>query len=757
MIGRTLARYRILEPLGAGGMGEVYRARDTRLERDVAVKVLPARLADDPESRRRFELEARAVASLSHPNVLAIHDFGVEEGTAFAVTELLRGETLRDEMSRAGALPPARAADVARQTAAGLAAAHDQAIVHRDLKPENLFVTADGPLKILDFGLAKTVAADHAPGPAVTQDLSAATLPGTVLGTAAYMAPEQAHGGELDARTDLFALGVILYEMLAGTNPFRRETPLATLGSILHDHPPRIETVAAGVPAGLAQLVNECLEKDPERRPSSAREILRRLESSGAIDRAASGATRASDAIDSLAVLPFVNESGDADTDFLSDGLTDNLIDNLSQLPSLRVMARSTVFSYRDRSLAPQQIADALRVRAVLTGRLHRRGAELVVRAELVDASDGTRLWGGRFDRAATDLLHIEDEIAREISGKLRLRLSTEERSLLAKRHTESPGAYEAYLRGRHVWNQWKTPDGMRTAIGFFEKALELDPLFARAFAGLADGWNMLGNIKALPPGEAYPRAKTAAQQGLAIDDAVAELHTSLGFVHRHWDWNWEAAERSYRRAIALNPGYPIAHRWYGHLLAGLGRHDEAIAESARAVELDPLSLLIRGALGDSYFYARRYDEAIALYRETLDMDPTFLAGHTDLARALELSGRWDEAIAEFRAAEALAPKGPPEPSSGLAHVYAAMGRREEALAIVGDLLELSKRRYVSPYGIGSIHACLGDAETALDWLEKAFAQHDQTLVWLKVHPRLDGLREHPRYRELLRKMGLDD
>jgi tetratricopeptide (TPR) repeat protein len=296
----------------------------------------------------------------------------------------------------------------------------------------------------------------------------------------------------------------------------------------------------------------------------------------------------------------------------------------------------------------------------------------------------------------------------------------------------------------------------MRTAIGFFEKALEADPLFARAFAGLADSWNVLGNLKALAPGEAYPRAKVAAQQGLAVDDAVAELHTSLGFVHRHWDWDWEAAERSYRRAIELNPGYPIAHRWYGHLLAGLGRHEESIAESARAVELDPLNLLIRGALGDSHFYARRYDEAIALYRETLEMDATFLAGHTDLARALELSGRYDEAIAEFRAAEALAPKGPPEPSSGLAHVYAAMGRRDEAMAIVRELLELSTRRYVSPYGIASIHAVLGDLDTALDWLERAHAEHDQTLVWLKVHPRLDPLRGHPRYRALLRKMRLD-
>jgi serine/threonine-protein kinase len=708
MIGTTLSRYKIVEQIGAGGMGEVYRAQDTRLGRDVAVKVLPARLASEDEYRQRFEREARAVATLSHPNILAIHDFGVENDIAFAVMELLAGETLREELRRVGSLPIASAVDRAQQTARGLAAAHEKAIIHRDLKPDNLFVTEDGTLKILDFGVAKLMRpADDSR--LETLDEAARTMPGTVLGTAAYMAPEQVKGLPVDARSDLFALGVILYEMLCGQNPFRRESMLETMAAILHEQPPRIEDSVPGAPLELSLLVRECLEKNPERRVQSAPEVQRRLETALESTRPASGEFQpAADTIDSLAVLPFVNESGDEETQFLSDGITDSLIDNLSRLPRLRVMARSTVFQLR-RETPLREVAVSLGVRAILTGRLLYRGETVVVRAELVDATDGTRVWGGRFDRPAADLLQIEDEISREISEKLRFQLSADERSLIAKRPTENPEAYEAYLRGRHVWNQWKTPEGMRTAIGFFERALEIDPLYARAFAGLADSYNMLGNIKALPPGEAYARGKTAAQQGLSIDDQLAELHTSLGFIHRHWDWDWEAAERQYRRAIELNPGYPLAYRWYGHLLAGLGRHEESIRESRRAVELDPLSLIIRGALGDSLFYARRYEEAIALYRETIEMDPSFLAGHTDLARSLELAGRYDEAIAEFRAAEALAPKGPPEPSSGLAHVYAQMGRHDEAKAIVRELLELSKTKYVSPYGIASVHACMGE------------------------------------------------
>jgi len=742
VIDRTVSHYRFVEQIGAGGMGEVWRAVDTRLGREVAIKVLPAALAADPTLLARFEREARAVAALSHPNTLSIHDLVIEDGRPYAVMELLEGETLREAISRRGRIPPEEVADWGAQVARGLVAAHDKGIVHRDLKPENLFLTNGGTLKILDFGLAKTI--EGGGGSADAPTVANPTVAGTILGTIAYMAPEQVRGEPVDRRADLFAFGVVLHEMLSGANPFRRPSAAETASAILRDDPPLLSDE-------LGRLVRDCLRKDPAVRVQSAHEVLARLTRSEP-----SGAAHFEEPpIDSLAVLPFVDESGDEEAAYLVDGLADMLIDNLSQLPRLKVMARSTVHRFRDRDVRPDDVGRELGVRAVLTGRLQRRRDELVIRAELVDATDGTRLWGGRLRRPLADLLAIEEEIAQEISEKLRFELTSEERDRLAKRHTENPEAHEQYLQGRFVWNRWKTPEGARTAIGFFRRALELDPLYARAFAGLADGWSVLGNVKAIPPQEAYPEAKKAALAGLAIDDGLAELHTSLGFVQRYWEWDWEAAEAAFRRAIELNPGYATAHRWYGTLLSGLGRHDEAVALVKRSLELDPLSLIIHTSVGDCLYYARRNDEAIDYYRKSIEMDPTFLPGHTDLARSLEQAGRWDEAIAEYEKGAALAPKGPPDPSSGLAHVYARMGRRQDALDILERLLALRSERYISPYGIGSIWACLGERSTALDWLERAYEEHDQTLVLLKVHPRLDGLRDEPRYRELLRRMKL--
>jgi eukaryotic-like serine/threonine-protein kinase len=765
VIGKTLDHYTVIAEVGRGGMGEVYRAHDTRLDRDVAVKVLPADVASDPERQQRFMREARAVAALSHPNIIAIHDFGVQDGIAYAVMELLEGRTLADEIRLHAPLPVEAVIRHAERIASGLAAAHARGLLHRDLKPQNVFLTQDGGLKILDFGLAKSVGAE---GDARTEAewLAVAatvqeTSPHEFLGTVSYTAPERFAGKACDQRADLFALGIIVWEMLTGRNPFVRPAAMATVSAILTEEP-------ADPPAAtgtLAALVRECLKKAPAERIGSAAEVAARLAACRAMaapapatavmTASAAGPAGAPAAIDSLAVLPFHNEADDEEIDYLIDGLTDALIDNLSQLPQLKVMARSTVFRCRGQDYSPGEVGAALGVRAVLSGRLQRRGGALVIRAELVDATDGTRLWGGRFDRPLGDLLPIEDELCAEITQKLRLRLSHEEQGRIAKRHTDSPAAHEAYLKGRFVWNRWKTPEAMRTAIGFFERAIELDPLYARAFAGLADSYSILGNIKALPPNEAYPRARTAAEQGLAIDDGLAELHTSLGFIQRFWEWDWEASRRSFERALSLNSGYSSAHRFYSHLLAGLGEHAASIESAKRALELDPLSPIIHTAVGDVYFYARRYDEAMEYYRKSLELDPGLLAGHTDLARALERAGRYEEAIAAFRTAESLAPKGPPEPSSGLAHVHASMGRRAEALAIVAALQALSATRYVSPYGIGSIYACLGETDTALDWLERAYAEHDQTLVWVKVHPRLDTLRGEARYRALLEKMRL--
>jgi serine/threonine-protein kinase len=761
VIGTTLGHYTITSEIGRGGMGVVYRAHDGRLGRDVAVKVLHAEVSRDADRLARFTREARAVAALAHPNIVSIFDFGTEGDVAYAVMELLEGHTLAEEIRRKAPLPLETALHHAIRIAAGLARAHGRHIVHRDLKPQNVFLTLDDQLKILDFGLAKQLPSPSSASSSAPTD-DPVTVAHTLMGTIGYLAPERITTNDADHRADLFALGIIVYEMLTGANPFLRPSPYETISAILRDAPS-----FGGLPASVRGTIQRCLEKAPEDRPASAHELEAHFrachETNDAEAPAASGRSPLADRhdalslIDSLAVLPFHNEVNDSDADYLIDGLTDSLIDNLSQLPRLKVMARSTVFRCREFHDRPSEAGAQLGVRAVLTGRLRRRGGALVVRTELVNTADGALLWGARFDRPMGDFLEIEQEICGEITKRLTFRLSREEAGLVTRRHTQSADAHEAYLKGRYVWGRWKTPEAMHTAIGFFQRAIELDPLFARAYAGLADSYNMLGNLKALAPGEAYPRAKAAAERGLAIDDALAELHTSLAFIQRFWDWDWPASRRSFERAIELNPGYANAHRFYSHLLAGLGEHDASIEHAKRALDLDPLSLLIHTAVGDALFYARRYEEAAAYYRKSLELDPDFLAGHTDLARTLELSGRYDEAIAEYRAGARLAPDGPPEPSSGLAHVYARMGRRDEALVIVDDLNRLSARRYVSPYGIGSIYASLGEVETALDYLDRAFAEHDQTLVWVKVHPRLDPLRDHPRYRDLLHRMRLTD
>ena len=742
MIGETISHYRIVEKIGQGGMAVVYRAEDTRLGREVALKFLDA--GGGADEAKRFQREARAVSAMSHPNVSVVHDVGEHEDKRFIVFEYLPGGTLTAKIAayhRSGRdLPEETIVQYATQMARGLAHAHRSGVIHRDLKPDNVLFNKEGALKITDFGLASQSGETR-----ITQS-------GAAMGTLAYMPPEQVRGEEVDARADIFSLGVMLYELATGQLPFRGEHDGTVVYKILNETPPAPSLVRSSLSSGLETVIVRCMEKDPAGRYESAADVVDALEGLG---RGATPGAAAAEKEVSLAVLPFVNGSADPEHEYLSEGITDTLIDNLSQLPSLRVIARATVFRYGNENVDPVEAGKAIGVGAVLTGHLRPRGDEIVIRAELVDVSDGSRVWGKQYRRPMTDLLEVEEEIAREITNGLRIRLEPEEKKRLSRPRTENADAYQQYLKGRHVWNRWKTPEGMRTAIAFFEKALEIDPLYALAFAGLADSHNMLGNVKAVPPGEAYPTAKTKAMQGLAIDDEVAELHSSLGFIQRFWEWDWAAAEASFKRAIEINPGYATAYRFYGQLLVSLGRFDEAIETGEKGLALDPLSPMIRGAVGDLYFYARRYDTAIEYYRFTIDQDPEFLAGHTDLARAYELVGRYDDAIREFETAAALAPKGPPEPSSGLAHVYAQMGEREKALEILGQLLELRERKYVSPYGIASIHACLGDVETSLDWLEKAYREHDQTLVWLKVHPRLDPVRGEPRYAALLAKMNL--
>ncbi len=759
--GTRLGAYEILSLLGAGGMGEVYRARDTKLDRDVAVKVLPGEFVESAERRERFEREARLLAALNHPGIAAIYSFEEIPGPSpsasswnILVMELLVGETLRARLET-GPIPQREALELALQGARGLSAAHEKGVVHRDVKPENLFLTKDGHLKILDFGLARRSGSPERGDLTGAATVKLQTGPGAVLGTVGYMSPEQVRGEVADARSDVFSLGAVLFEMLAGRRAFRRDTAVETLTAILREDPPELFGSASRIPPAVAAVVRACLEKDPERRLPSAEALALRLREVIETSRPnGSARARRKNAIDSVAVLPFVNAGSDAEQDYLSDGITERIIDTLSQLPKLRVMARSTVFRFKGRDVDPTAAGRALGVRAVLTGRLARTGETVRVQAELVDVATGFRLWGAQVDRTTGTLLEVEDLISREICAHLRFKLNAPEKRRVARHPTQDADAYQAYLKGRFVWNKW-TPDGMRAAIGFYEQAIERDPSYAAAWCGIADAWAVLGNIKAVPPADAFPRAKSAALRALELDPALAEAHASLGFLRRFFDWEWSSAEREFREAVRLNPGYATGRRWYGQFLSGMGRHEEATAEVRHALDLDPLSVIIHTALGDVLFYARRYDDAIAVYRKALELDPDFQAGHSDLARALEQSGRVDEAIRSYERAITLTGSSMADPSIGLANASAAAGRRDEALAVLEELKGRRDRQYVSPWGLASIYLKLGERGPALEWLERAYDEHDSTLVWIKVHPRFDTLRAEPRFAALVTKMGL--
>jgi serine/threonine protein kinase/tetratricopeptide (TPR) repeat protein len=835
--GTKLGRYEIRSKLGEGGMGEVYLAEDTQLQRKVALKVLPTEVAANQDRMRRFVQEAKAAAALNHPNIAHIYEIGADGGVNFIAMELIEGVTLREKIHREKT-DLIKLLRYLQHVAEGLAKAHAAGIVHRDLKPDNIMITRDGHAKILDFGLAKLVEQAR-PSDLSDQEISAAATvampprsqPGMVIGTVGYMSPEQAQGktNEIDHRSDIFSFGCILYEAVTGHRTFEGKDAIDTLNKIIREPVAPISHFRPDAPNHLQRIVRRCLAKDPEDRYQTIkdvaielRELRRELADSIGVDTTvppigsevtSAGATAAGTsaalistspssssahassaeyivsgikqhkiaaaitlivlviggvglglylharntqvAIESIAVLPFQNRSTEADSEYLSEGLAESLIYRLSQLPNLKVSPTSSVFRYKGKEIDPIKVGQELGVNAVLSGRIVQRGDNLTISAELVDVRYNKLLWGEQYDRKMSDLLATQREIAREIVEKLKLKVSGEEKGL-AKHYTDSNEAYQLYLKGRFYWNK-RTEEGMQKSLEYFQQAIEKDPNFALAYSGLADAYNLLGAQDAvaggIPPTEVLPKAKAAALKALEIDNTLAEAHVSLAHVKYYYDRDWPAAEREFKRAIELNPNYPVAYHWYAVYLMSAGRLDEALAQSRRAQELDPLSLPINMTLGWVLLIARQYDQSVEQLRKTLEMDPNFIQTHHRLGLVYEQEGKYDEAIAEFRQVLNLS-AGKPLGIATLAHAYALAGKRGEAQKELAELLEMSKQRYVSPASIAIIYAALGNKDQAFAWLEKAVEGRDQTLVRLKVDPRFDSLRSDPRFADLVRRVG---
>ncbi len=795
LVGRLLGPYRIVAPLGAGGMGEVYRAEDTRLGRSVAVKLLAEAVAADAQASTRFQREARAASALNHPHICTLHDVGESDGRLFLVMEHLEGETLAARIAR-GPIPPGTLLDWSLQIADALAAAHALGILHRDIKPANLFVTAPGGIKILDFGLAKLCAAPDAPTAVLAGGDASATHWGTTVGTVAYMSPEQARGEELDVRSDLFSLGAVLYEMATGRQAFAGPTAAVRFDAILNRPPRPVAELAPAAPAGLSTIIHRLLEKDRARRYPSAIELLadlRRLASGsrpmtvpaeaapamlgrvrrrrGALLGAALGAgllaalaiwlagrqprsteRPAAGSIRSLAVLPLANLSGDPGQDYFADGMTEAIITNLAQISGLRVISRTSSMQYKNVSKPLPEIARELGVEALVEGSVQRANDRVRVSAQLIHAASDAHLWTRSYEAELRDVLTLQNDVARAIASEIQVQLTPQEETRLAAGRQVDPEAHEAFSKGLHHFFR-VTVEDFDKAAKYFERATEIDPTYAPAYAQLGILYDTLAVFGGMAPREAASRAKAAIGKALELDDELADAHLAAALVLRDLDWDFAGSEREFERTLALNPGHAWARDMYGILLIFLRRFDEAEAELRRARELDPLNLDVNNNLGFVHYVRRDFEGAVEQYRKTLDLDPNFVMAHRELGVVLSQARRLDEAVTELERAVELSPD--PYTLSTLGHVYGLAGRRAEARRILGELEERSATEYVSAYYLAYVHLGLGETEETLRQLERAVEERHPFVAYAAFDPSWDPVRADPRFQDLLRRVGL--
>jgi eukaryotic-like serine/threonine-protein kinase len=749
--GYVISHYEIRRPLGEGGMGVVYTALDQRLGREVALKFLNRQSLQHAKGKERFFAEARAAAVLDHPNICPVYGIEEAEGRTFIVMAFVRGRSLR-EMLNHGPLGLSESLNIGLQTAHGLEAAHQKGIVHRDIKPENLIVSDQGIVRIVDFGVAQL------------PEQTRLTVMGGAVGTLAYMSPEQAKGEKVNHQTDLWSLGVVLYEMVAGVPPFQGVNELALLNSILHKTPDSLTADLSDFSKGWQQVVARALERECSRRYQSASEMISDLEALAsrtgsnvrhgsaryATGSTATGLAESTPAAASIAVLPLVNMSPDPDTEYFSDGLTEELISSLSACESLRVVARTSVFEFKGKTENVRTIGEKLRVNTVLEGSVRKANRKLRITVRLINVEDGYPLWSDKFDREMADIFAIQDEIAGAVAANLKVTLAEKRR-----RPTMGTAQFEAFellLKGRYHWNQ-QTADGFQKAVAYFQEALRLDPKYGAAYAGLADYYALLGLWSLGDPNDVWPRAKVAALKALQLDDTLAEAHISMGYIRIFYDWDREQARREFLRALELNPGLPAAHMSYTVYLLQTEQLQEALKEMQKAKDLDPLSALMGSGVAFIYFYMRDFEQAIAEHKKVLELDANYTYSHLGLGLAYEQKGMYSEALAMLEKARASSGDNPMVLGS-LGGCYARAGQAERAGELLAQLDQMGTRQYVSPVCQASIYIGLSQIEAAMEWLEKAADGRAAFLGYLPVWPPYDPLRAHPRFAALLKRIA---